>query len=268
MTDHARASAGPRVLLVEDDAAIRQFVAMALEEHPLQLVECPTLAAARRALLAAPAALVLLDLSLPDGSGLDLLRDTALRRSAGSARWVIFSAGLSPAVTAQLATLDVERCLPKPVSLSALSACVDDALRAYDRAKTRDAQQHAVPPAPAPDGTGDTQPMAPDGSEAALAQAATVYFEGDLELFAQMRARAHAQFAKDAAAGDAALAAGDLQALRRVAHSLKTILRMLGHPQASHAARELESVLAAGSPARWPQLWTSLRSRIMAIAES
>lgn len=237
---------------------------MALEEHALELVACPTLAAARQALAEAPVALVLLDLMLPDGSGLDLLGDAALRERTGAARWVIFSAGLSPATSARLSELRVERRLNKPVSLSALCACADEALLAW-----RDATQaHPPPAAPVSQPSEPDASPAPDGSTAAQAHAVEIYFEGDHALFAQMRQHAVAQFARDAAAGDAALAAGDLAALRRVAHSLKTILRMLGHPQASQQALALENLIAGGTHAPWPQLWASLRKRLTEIARA
>jgi DNA-binding response OmpR family regulator len=264
MSAAADPAARPRVVLVEDDAAIRQFVAMALEDHALELVACPTLAAARQALAEAPVVLVLLDMMLPDGSGLDLLRDADLRRRCGSARWVIFSAGVSPATKAQLGELQVERLLHKPVSLSMLSDCVDEALAAAHHA----AASPPTPAAPADKPEAANPAEAPDGSAAAQAHAVEMYFEGDRTLFAQMQQHASLQFSRDAAAGDAALAAGDLPALRRVAHSLKTILRMLGHPQASQQALELENMLAAGEYGRWPQLWAALRRRITEITDA
>ena len=63
----------PRVLLLEDDPAVRRFVALALEPLPLQLLPCGTLAEARALLEHTPVQLVLMDLALPDGSGLELL---------------------------------------------------------------------------------------------------------------------------------------------------------------------------------------------------
>lgn len=252
----------PRVLIVEDDAAIRQFVCMALEDHAIELVECPTLAAARRSLASAPAAAVLLDMMLPDGTGLDLLRDAELRRTHAATRWIIFSAGLSPAITAELASLQIDQLLRKPVSLSALCSCIEQAVAPAG------ASGSLLPPAtPGSDiGGGPGQPDAPDGSTAAQAHALEVYFEGDQALFVQMKQQARRQFLKDAATGDAAVAAGDLTALRRVAHSLKTVLRMLAYPQAGERARELESLLAAGRPDGWHPLWTDLRHRIMDIS--
>ena len=63
-----------RVLLLEDDPAVRLFLQMALEPLSLNLVPCATLAQARQALADPGVRLVLTDLALPDGSGLELLQ--------------------------------------------------------------------------------------------------------------------------------------------------------------------------------------------------
>jgi DNA-binding NarL/FixJ family response regulator len=74
-----------RVLLVEDDAPTRQHLARAVEAHPgLALLGAAATLAEGRGLLAREAPDVLLtDLGLPDGSGIDLIRE--LRRSAPGA---------------------------------------------------------------------------------------------------------------------------------------------------------------------------------------
>ncbi|KAB0584742.1 response regulator [Ideonella dechloratans] len=82
----------PRVLLVEDDAAIRQFVTLALEDLPVALHACATVDQALSVLREGPVSLVLTDLHLVGDSGLRLLErlaaDPALR---GSARLAVFS---------------------------------------------------------------------------------------------------------------------------------------------------------------------------------
>jgi len=65
----------PSALIVEDEAPIRRFVRMALEGAGWQVVESATL---RQGLIDAGThapGLVILDLGLPDGDGIDLLRD-------------------------------------------------------------------------------------------------------------------------------------------------------------------------------------------------
>ena len=69
-----------RILLVEDEALNRALVRAILSRRaeelpPIELVEAATIADARRALGERPVDILLLDVRLPDGSGLDLARD-------------------------------------------------------------------------------------------------------------------------------------------------------------------------------------------------
>jgi HPt (histidine-containing phosphotransfer) domain-containing protein len=66
------------------------------------------------------------------------------------------------------------------------------------------------------------------------------YFAGDHTLYAAYRDSCRRQFAIDRRAGDTALAAGDNAAVRRLAHSLKTVLQTLGHEDDGAVARQLE----------------------------
>jgi two-component system KDP operon response regulator KdpE len=69
-----------RVLLVEDEPLNRALVRAILERRaaelpPIELIEAGTIRAARNALNGEPVDILLLDVRLPDGSGLDLARD-------------------------------------------------------------------------------------------------------------------------------------------------------------------------------------------------
>jgi len=67
--------ATPKVLVVEDEAEIRRFVRMALEQQGYDVSEADGV---RRGLIEAGTRrpdMVILDLGLPDGDGVDLLRD-------------------------------------------------------------------------------------------------------------------------------------------------------------------------------------------------
>jgi DNA-binding response OmpR family regulator len=64
----------PRILLLEDDPALRLFVQLVLKPLSVDVVACSTLAEARQALEDDSVQLVFTDLTLPDGSGLDLLQ--------------------------------------------------------------------------------------------------------------------------------------------------------------------------------------------------
>lgn len=230
----------PRVLLVEDDASIRRYVAMALEELPITLVEAPTLADAEAVLAQGPVRLVISDLMLPDGNGIALLQALVAdpARRAG-ARLAAFSAGISAERRAQLEAMGVDEVLAKPVALEQLEACVQRALAGA-----------APMAAPAP----------------AAADPVAAFFGGNAALFEAFRASCRLQFGADLAAGDAALAARDLAALRRLAHSLKSVLLTLGHEAAHREALALETLAHAGDAPRAAAGWQALRARLAELA--
>ena len=172
---------------------------------------------------------------LPDGSGVELLQELAA--DAGlqpGMRRVVFSAGISAERRQSLLGLGVHEILAKPVALAELEACVQ---RALDTA------------APAP---------AVAGQESAL----TRFFAGNAELFAAYGANCRQQFAQDLQQGDAACAAGDLATLRRLVHSLKTVLLTLGDDSGSLLAAQAESSAAAGSADLALRTWAQLRQHL------
>ena len=65
----------PTLLLLEDDPAIARTTAYALERDGITVTHCLLLRDARRALQAQAFDLLILDVGLPDGSGLDLCRE-------------------------------------------------------------------------------------------------------------------------------------------------------------------------------------------------
>ncbi|RMD62190.1 MAG: sigma-54-dependent Fis family transcriptional regulator [Alphaproteobacteria bacterium] len=69
----------PRVLLVEDSPDLAWMYARYLAGEPIILEHVSTLAAARACLAAKPPAVMIVDLHLPDGDGLELLSEVAAR---------------------------------------------------------------------------------------------------------------------------------------------------------------------------------------------
>lgn len=65
----------PAVLVVEDEKQIRRFVRAALEEEGCRVFEAASVAEGRSAAAECKPALVVLDLGLPDGNGIDLIHD-------------------------------------------------------------------------------------------------------------------------------------------------------------------------------------------------
>lgn len=231
----------PRVLLVEDDPSLQRFVEMALELMPLELHCRDTVAGAIEMLQQAPVDLLITDLLLPDGSGRDLLArlhaEPALR---GQARVMVFSAGLDDAISAELVKAGAWRTLAKPCSLDDLERCVGEGL---------DTAAADPPAAAAPEAVDPLQQ----------------HFAGNAALYQAFRASCLQQFAHDIEAGEAACRARDGQAMRRLAHSLKSVLLTLGHVAESMDAAALE---LAADAADWPQalpLWQSLRQGLAAL---
>jgi CheY-like chemotaxis protein len=237
----------PRVLLVDDDASIRRFVALALEELDVDLVEVPGVAPAREALRQGPFDLIITDLMMPGETGLDLLQhlvDHPAQR--GAARVAVFSAGLTATMQARLDTFDVWRQLSKPISLTALEECVREAVGSPVAA-----------PAAAAALTAPETTLSPD-EQAAIAR----HFGGEQALFIAFRTSCRAQFASDLRAGDAAVACGDSASLRHLAHSLKSVLATLGHAGPGAIARSLEDAAMAADWGSATPLWQQLRAHL------
>lgn len=246
-------SAGrPRVLLVEDDLSLQRFVQLALEDFEIELLTVGSVDAGLAELARAPAALVLTDLMLPDRSGFELI-DTLAAQPAlrAGARLAVFSAGLTPSTRERLERPEVWRLLSKPCGLAELEACVRDAL----------AEGAATPaPKPALESTADA-----DTPQARQAAAIAEHFGGNAPLYHAFRASCLQQFRADMAEGEQALAGGDAPALRRLAHSLKSVLLSLGHDEAAALAKALEQAGEAADEAAMRTLWPQLRTALGAL---
>ncbi len=235
----------PRVLLIEDDAAVRQFVLQALQPLELSVVPCASAAEARLALAAAPADLLFTDLELPDGSGVDLIREV-LAPGVLAPKVVVYSGGLYAAMRDHLNTLGVWRNLVKPSSCSDIEDCVREALGLANWPE------------------GPTQvPAVMHGLPAHEQAAIETYFDGDQAFYRTFRQSCVEQFHIDVRDGDAACLAHDASGLRRTAHSLKSVLQTLGYADHSLCARALEQ-LAQQEP--WEAAlagWQELRQRLV-----
>ena len=64
-----------QILIVEDDRGLNAGLCRALKEPGRRTISCQSLQAAREQLMTGSVSLVLLDISLPDGNGLSLLRE-------------------------------------------------------------------------------------------------------------------------------------------------------------------------------------------------
>ena len=62
-----------QLLIIEDDIGLNQGLSKALKADNRQIISCQDLKTAKEQLLCGSVSLILLDINLPDGSGLDLL---------------------------------------------------------------------------------------------------------------------------------------------------------------------------------------------------
>jgi signal transduction histidine kinase/ActR/RegA family two-component response regulator len=134
----ARAEPGPppaplgrdeTILLVEDDAGLRAMLRRTLYEHGYQVREAGTAAEALAVAGAhPPPSLVLTDVILPEGNGVDLAR--ALSRRWGGVRIVFMSGYPGEHLSGADALPAGARLLPKPFTPEVLLAAVREALQA------------------------------------------------------------------------------------------------------------------------------------------
>ena len=64
-----------QLLIIEDDIGLNLGLSKALKADDRQIISCHDLKAAREQLLCGSVSLILLDINLPDGNGLDLLKE-------------------------------------------------------------------------------------------------------------------------------------------------------------------------------------------------
>ena len=120
------------VLIVEDEQAIRRFLRTALEGDGMRVYEAETL---QRGLLEAATRkpdLIILDLGLPDGDGIEFIRDL---RQWSAVPVIVLSARSEE--SDKIAALDAgaDDYLPKPFSLAVLKAKIKNLLKRSEQLK-------------------------------------------------------------------------------------------------------------------------------------
>ena len=116
----------PAVLVVDDEADLRELLSLTLVRLGLDVDTAESVAAARALLAKNQYALCLTDMRLPDGSGLDLVRDVAA--SAGPPIAVITAYGSAENAVAALKAGAFDY-LTKPVDINQLRMLVRSAVR-------------------------------------------------------------------------------------------------------------------------------------------
>ena len=114
------------LLIVEDDRALGEGIRLALQAPELRLQLCHTLAEAGALAARQPFDLLILDINLPDGNGLDFLR--ALRQEHAVPVILLTANDLETDIVAGL-ELGADDYITKPFSLAVLRARVNAQLR-------------------------------------------------------------------------------------------------------------------------------------------
>ncbi|WP_340616809.1 two-component system response regulator KdpE [Xenorhabdus entomophaga] len=127
------------ILIVEDEKEIRRFVRLALEGENWQVFECDTL---KRGLIETATRkpdLLILDLGLPDGNGIDLIEDI---RQWSDIPIIVLSARDSEQDKVMALDCGADDYLSKPFGINELIARVRVALRRSSKANQLDPVIH------------------------------------------------------------------------------------------------------------------------------
>ncbi|MBI5384788.1 MAG: sigma-54-dependent Fis family transcriptional regulator [Verrucomicrobia bacterium] len=128
---------GASLLIVEDDALLRRQIAAVLERLGVDVTLAPDLGAARRLAAGIDFDFALLDLNLPDGLGLSLLRERVFPASTGV---VIMTANSHIASAVEALRLGALDYLVKPFNPDELPLVIERARRARHTARR---EEHA-----------------------------------------------------------------------------------------------------------------------------
>lgn len=115
-----------RILIVEDDLALSEGVALALRDEGTEIMQADTLAKAGDLLRENSFDLAIMDINLPDGSGLDLMRQ--VKERSGLPVILLTANDMETDIVAGL-ELGADDYITKPFSLAVLRARVKNQLR-------------------------------------------------------------------------------------------------------------------------------------------
>lgn len=118
-----------QIMIVEDDKELNYGLCKALKADHRQIVSCQNIRSAKEQLLMGYPALVLLDVTLPDGSGLDLLRQ--IKAEQPSVPVILLTANDTDMDIVEGLEQGADDYITKPFSLSVLRARVNTQLRKH-----------------------------------------------------------------------------------------------------------------------------------------
>lgn len=116
-----------QLLIVEDDLTLNEGLCKALRQDDRKIISCDCLKAARAQLALGIVDFVLLDINLPDGSGLELLKE--IKKQKASLPVVLLTANDTDRDIVYGLEFGADDYITKPFSLSVLRARVNTQLR-------------------------------------------------------------------------------------------------------------------------------------------
>ena len=116
-----------QLLIIEDDIGLNQGLSKALKADDRQIISCYNLSGAREQLLCGSVSLILLDINLPDGNGLDFLKE--IKEKAPDIPVILLTANDTDMDIVGGLERGADDYITKPFSLSVLRARVNTQLR-------------------------------------------------------------------------------------------------------------------------------------------
>lgn len=116
-----------QILIVEDDRGLNQGLSQALKAEERKIISCIDLKMAREQLLCGSVSLVLLDINLPDGNGLELLKE--IKKNSPEVPVIMLTANDTDMDIVAGLEQGADDYITKPFSLAVLRARVNTQLR-------------------------------------------------------------------------------------------------------------------------------------------
>ena len=116
-----------QIVIVEDDKDLCAGLCKALKNESRSIVSCENLKSAREQIFLTNPSLILLDINLPDGNGLDLVKE--IREKSLPYPIILLSANDTDADVVNGLELGADDYITKPFSLSVLRARINTQLR-------------------------------------------------------------------------------------------------------------------------------------------
>jgi len=169
-----------------------------------------------------------------------------------------------------LSTLDVAQVLDKPVPLDRLLACVRAACTSWLaihgnlNSGVPELEQKRQPALQKRSQPASAHPQIPATGHSLAHEAAAIeqFFFGQEALFKAMKHQALQHLPVDVQTIERCIVDQDREFLRRSAHNLKSVTRMLGQARAADLARALEDAALYADTHMWQGLWNGLRAEL------